>query len=275
MNPRRPALTSTVPVVSVPAGGPVPPTSSFPTTDPLCPFRESTPRRGFTLIELLVVIAIIAILIGLLLPAVTKVREAALRIQLTSDLKELCVAMDQVFDLDGDYPLDITDARLLPFLSEGLVGRIDRSINFDHQRSAFYYIISVRPGTEGEKATWDFRIASGFGYNPLVWLPTGSLFDRGLVVDPECKVALARKLNGMASGSPANVDDLTVRYWWAWNKAMQPPKPRKSRYNLSLALVTAQAARWSRRFSRRIPTFAAGATLPADPREHGGRAESV
>ncbi len=148
----------------------------------------SQPRRGFTLIELLVVIAIISILIGLLLPAVQKVRETASRMKCQNNLKQSGLALHNYESAAGHFPPlgDYNTAgntvywsahtRLLPYVEQESLQRL---IDFTLPISQQPQVAKVRvphllcPSEPNDRARPDgptfIHYPANYGFNAGLW----------------------------------------------------------------------------------------------------------
>jgi prepilin-type N-terminal cleavage/methylation domain-containing protein/prepilin-type processing-associated H-X9-DG protein len=143
--------------------------------------RERWSRHAFTLIELLVVIAIIAILVGLLVPAVQKVREAAARTQCINNLHQIGVALHNYHDVkkalpagytaSGPYSDGATDttpgwgwaAWILPYLEQET---LYRSLNFKgpvESSSAIQTVVQLYLCPSDLTPAAPFTVSDGFG----------------------------------------------------------------------------------------------------------------
>jgi len=120
--------------------------------------RPIKQRQGFTLIELLVVIAIIAVLIGLLLPAVQKVREAAARSQCQNNLKQLGIAMHNYNSTHGYFPPGQQTIH------------VSKNVTLQHSWTPFI-LPFIEQGNLAERynfnANWDDKLTNDNGVNQV------------------------------------------------------------------------------------------------------------
>ncbi len=183
--------------------------------------RGTRPRRGFTLIELLVVIAVIAVLIGLLLPAVQKVRHAAARIKCANNLKQIGLALHGYHDANQSFPSGVKSAHTSEWFETdapgwGWAAYLLPHVEQDNLARAIRFDLSIAdPRNATARVTPVAVFLCPSDAAPPTWTATAEGADMVTPGAAVCEVAAANYL-GMSSSE--DIDDDNPN----WNGVLYP-----------------------------------------------------